>query len=203
MQWRMRKLTYDILIPKLGKSIFQLTEEEAAAYFEWYMEQVPQRVAYVSQVCAKELHISVDRMDCSPESLLLIWKWFRKRAKTEPVILSEEEKNHPAYANGMFRNKRQLTLETEYIIRDIGMYLGETFRKNYPQIYWTYYTKPKRSFFVNHPLLKGFVDTSPGAPREMEFEPIHMAGVQACKILSKKSRETDLFDLYTIWAQKI
>ena len=203
MHWHMRKLTYDILIPKLGKSIFQLTEEEAAAYFEWYMEQVPQRVTYVSQVCAKELHIPVERMDCSPESLLLIWKWFRKRARTEPAILSEEEKKHPAYANGMLCNKRQLTLETEYIIRDIGMYLGETLRKNLPQLYWTFYTKPKRSFFVNHPLIKGFVDTSPGAPREIEFEPIHMAGVQASKILSKKSKETDLFDIYTIWAQKM
>ena len=203
MQWHMRKLTYDILIPKLGKSIFQLTEEEAEAYFEWYMEQVPQRVAYVSRVCAKELHIPVERLDCSPESLLLIWKWFRKRARTEPGILSEEDKKHPAYANGMFCNKRQLTLETEYIIRDIGMYLGETLRKNLPQLYWTFYTKPKRSFFVNHPLLKGFVDTSPGAPREIEFEPIHMTGVQASKILSKKSKETDLFDIYTIWAKKM
>lgn len=202
MQWHFKQLTYDILIPKLGKSIFKLTEEEAAAYFEWYMEQVPQRVSYVSQVCAKELHIPVERMDCSPESLLLLWKWFRKRAKTEPAILSEEEKKHPAYANGMFHNTRQLTLETEYIIRDIGMYLGETIRKNHPQIYWAYNTKPKRSMFVNHPLLKGFVDMTTGVPFQAEFEPIHMAGVQASKILLHKSRETDLYDIYIIWSQK-
>lgn len=203
MHWHYKKLKYDILIPKLGKSIFKLNEEETAAYFEWFMEQVPVRVAYVSQVCAKELHIPVERMDCSPESLLILWKWFRKRAKTEPVILTEEEKKHPAYANGIFRNKRQLTMETEYIIRDVGMYLGETFRKNHPQIYWTYYTKPKRSFFANHPLLKGFIDMTTGAPFFAEFEPIHMAGIQARKILSKKSKDTDLFDIYTIWAQKM
>ena len=70
MHWHFRKLKYDILIPKLDKNIFKLTEEETAAYFEWFMEQIPERVAYVSQVCAKELHISVERMDCSPESLL-------------------------------------------------------------------------------------------------------------------------------------
>ena len=203
MHWQFRKLTYDILIPKLDKSIYKLTKKEAAAYFEWFMDQVPERVAYVSQVCAKELHISVKRMDCSPKSLVLLWKWFRKRAETEPVILTEEEKKQPGYADGMFRNERQLTLETEYILRDIGMYLGETFRKNHPQIYWTYYTEPKRDFFANHPLLKGFIDMTTGVPFYAEFEPIHMAGVQASKILSKKSEDTDLLHIYTIWSQKM
>ena len=202
MKWRLSKLNYDILVPKLDKSIFKLSEKEAAAYFEWFMEQVPQRVAYVSAVCAKELRIPVERLDCSPESLQLIWKWFRKRAQTEPAKLTEEEKNHPSFNNGMFKNDRQLTLETEYIIRDIGMYLAETFRKNHPQIYWTYYTKPKRSFFVNHPLLKGFVDMTTGVPFDAEFEPIHMAGVQASKILSKRSKDSDLFDIYMIWSSK-
>ena len=203
MHWQFRKLTYDILIPKLDKSIYKLTKKEAAAYFEWFMDQVPERVAYVSQVCAKELHISVKRMDCSPKSLVLLWKWFRKRAETEPVIRTEEEKKQPGYADGMFRNERQLTLETEYILRDIGMYLGETFRKNHPQIYWTYYTEPKRNFFANHPLLKGFIDMTTGVPFYAEFEPIHMAGVQASKILSKKSEDTDLLHIYTIWSQKM
>jgi hypothetical protein len=161
------------------------------------------RVAYISRVCAKELHIPEERMDCSPESLLLLWKWFRKRAKTEPVILTKDRKTQTGYANGLFTKESQLTLETEYILRDIGMYLGETFRKNHSQIYWTYYTKPKRSFFVNHPLLKGFVDMTTEVPFHAEFEPIHMAGVQAAKILSKGSKDTDLFSIYTVWSQKM
>lgn len=201
MQWRFRKLNYDVLVPKLDKSIFKLNEEETAAYFAWFMEQVPHRVAYVSSVCAKELRVPVEQMDCSPESLLLIWKWFRKRAKTEREILTEEKKKNSAYVNGMFRVGRQLTLETEYIVRDVGMYLAETFRKNHPQIYWTYYTKPKRNFFVNHPLLKGFVDMTTGVPFYAEFEPIHMAGVQASKILSGRSKDTDLLDVYNFWVK--
>ena len=203
MYWYFQKPKYDILIPKLDKNIYTLTEEETAAYFEWFMQHVPSRVAYVSKVCAKELHIPAERMDCSPESLLLLWKWFRKKAKTEPATPTEEEKNQPEYANRMLRNKRQLTIETEYILRDIGMYFGETFRKNHPQIYWTYYTKPKNSFFANHPLLKGFIDMTTGVPFHAEFEPIHMAGVQASKILSKKSKDSDLFNIYTIWVQKM
>ena len=203
MHWHFRKLTYDILVPNLEKSIFKLNEDETSAYFEWFMNQVPQRVAYVSKVCAKELRIPLDYMDCSPKSLLLLWKWFRRRARTESVILASTNTKHPNYPNGTFCKNRQLTLETEYIIRDVGMYLGETFRKNHPQIYWTYYTKPKRSFFVNHPLLRGFVDMTTGIPFNAEFEPIHMTGIQARKLLNNKSKDTDLFDIYTIWSNKI
>lgn len=199
MHWRPKKIKYDILLPNLNKSIFELNEQEAADYFDWYIEQVPARVTYVSKVCAKALHVPVGKIDCSPESLLLLWKWFRRKARTERVI---REKNQSDLApNIILANDRQLTLETEYILRDIGMYLGETFRKNHPNIYWTYYTKPRRDFFVNHPLLKGFIDTSAGYPFEACFEPIHMAGVQAAKILSKKSSDADLFNLYCFWAK--
>lgn len=203
MHWRRKKITYDILIPELGKSIFQLNKEEAGAYFRWYMEKVPERVSYVSRVCAKELHISVEKLDCSPESLLLLWKWFRRRARTEHVRPTKEEKQHKKWPNHVLTNTRQMSLETEYIIRDIGMYLGETFRKNMPQIYWTYYTKPKRDFFQNHPLLKGFIDRSFGHPCEVCFEPIHMTRVQASRLLDRTSKNADLFDLYHLWAEKV
>ena len=74
--------------------------------------------------------------------------------------------------------------------------------KNNPNIYWTYYTKPRRDFFVNHPLLKGFVDRTFDKPFEASFEPIHMAHVQAVKIMKKTAKETDLLNIYNIWVQK-
>ncbi len=200
MQWRPKKIKYDILVPNLDRSIFELNEQEAADYFGWYVERIPARVAYVSKVCAKSLHIPVEKMDCSPESLLLLWKWFRRKARTERVI--REKSQSDLSPGNLLANTRQLTLETEYILRDVGMYLGETFRKNHPNIYWTYYTKPRRDFFVNHPLLKGFIETSFGPPFEACFEPIHMVGVQAAKILCKKSSDADLFNLYCFWAKR-
>lgn len=200
MQWRIKKLNYDILIPKsYGKHIYQFDEQEAASYFEWYMEKVPERVAYVSKVCAKELHISEEKMDLSPESLLLLWKWFRQRAQKEKIPKSERTNSIPA---SHWANKHQLTLETEYIIRDIGMYVGETFRKNNPQIYWTYYTKPHNDFFVNYPLLKGFVDKISNQTFCPVFEPIHMTRMQALNILDNTSKDTDLFKIYNIWSKK-
>lgn len=166
------------------------------------MEQIPCRIAYISRFCADELGVPVSKMDRSPESLQLLWKWFRRRAKTEPIPRKERMERRQRSPRELWQNQRQLTAETEYILRDIGMYLGEVFRKNHPGIYWTYYTKPKRDFFVNHPLLKGFVDRSFGAPFDAVFEPIHMAHVQAAKILNGKSADNDLYNLYLWWAER-
>lgn len=185
------KAHYEYLVPQLGKGIYQMNAEEAAAYFETFTEKIPERVSYVSRICAKELRVPKSRLDCSPDSLLPLWKWFRRRAKTEPIPSAEAE-----------NSVRQLTPETEYILRDIGMYLGETLRKNLPGIYWTYHTEPCNDFFQNHPLLKGFVDRTTGTPCPVCFEPIHMARVQASKILTGKSGDEDLRKLYNIWAEK-
>lgn len=116
MFWRFRKLTYDILLPLLGKSIYQLSEQEAADYFAWYQEKIPERVAYVSKVCATELGIPEERLDCSPESLMLLWKWFRRRAKTEPAVHAEADSGNHKAPKELYSNSRQLTLETEYIM---------------------------------------------------------------------------------------
>ena len=141
-------------------------------------------------------------MNCTPESLHLLWKWFLQRAETESVVYVDEEKHNNKISNSIWRKEKQLTLETEYILRDIGMYLGETFRKNHPNIYWTYYTKPRKDFFVNHPILKGFVDRTFNQPFEACFEPIHMAKIQATKVMDKTAKTVDLLNLYSIWAEK-
>ena len=105
MRWSYKKLNYDILVPKLGKSIFELNEQEAKEYFTWFMEQVPGRVDYVSRICARELRISEEKMDCSPESLLLLWKWFLRRAKTEPAIHTDAEKSDKKIPSSIWNNE--------------------------------------------------------------------------------------------------
>ena len=185
-----KKIPYDYLVLPLGKSIYDLSPEETQEYFDWYMQMLPERVAYVSQVCARELGVPADRMDCSPESLILLWKWFRRRAKKQPGPTPGNPK------------QKVLTPETELLLLDADMYLGETLRKNVSGLSWSYYTEPKNDIFANHPLLTGFVDMTTGKPFHAVFEPIHMAGVQACKHLRWESSSYDLYNLYCLWAEK-
>lgn len=185
-----RKREYHYLPLPFSKSIYDLTPQETADYFDWYMEKLPERVSYISGVCARELGVSADRLDCSPESLILLWKWFRRRARKQPAPTPGNPKQNV------------LTPETELLLRDVGMYLGETLRKNVSGLTWSYYTEPKNDIFANHPLLTGFVDMTSGRPFHAVFEPIHMAGVQANKLLRWESSNYDLYNLYCLWAEK-
>ena len=185
-----KRIDYQYFTLELDKNIYDLTPAEAAAYFDWFMGKVPERVAYVAEVCARELRIPEERMDCSPESLIPLWRWLRRRAKTEPSPCPGNPK------------QQVLTTQTELLLLDVGMYLGETLRRNGPGLSWSYYTTPKNDMFCNHPLLTGFVDMTSGKPFPAVFDPIHMARIQATKILRHASKESDLFDLYELWIKK-
>lgn len=202
MLLRLFKRKYEACVPPFEKHPFHMNEQETKAYFDWFQAQVPLRTAYVARICASELGVPAEKLDCSPESLLLLWKCFRCRAKTERLPRKERLERRNRSPRELWQDQRQLTVETEHILRDIGMYLGETFCRNHDSIYWTYYTQPNRDFFVNHPLLKGFVDRSFEKPFAASFEPVHMAHVQAAKILTGKSRDEDLYNLYLWWAER-
>ena len=190
MIWNPERLTYDICIPPLTKNFCELTHEETKAYFSWYMTAIPQRIDYLSTTCAGQLKCDRSELDLSPKSLQILWRWFMQVAKTEAA---------PQDAGS--RPGKQLTLQTEYILRDIGMYLGETFVANHKSLHWGYYEAPKSDVFVNRPVIIGFEDRSYTPPFKAAFEPIHMARVQALRSIQKPMEENDLIGLYQKWEQ--
>lgn len=145
------------------------------------MAQVPQRREYlIRQVTGRKDAVP----DFRPETLLTIWRWFLKSA----LVVKNEETGRP-----------MLSLVTEYILRDIGMYVGQMWVINCPQLRWTYTTQPRNDFFVNRPLVQGFSDRDFDPPFPMSFEPIHMVGVQASGLLLHKASRSDLYELYQKW----
>ena len=57
----------------------------------------------------------------------------------------------------MEENIRKITMkytdETLSLALDIPIYYGETIIKNYPNMYWGHFTRPKREFFANKPVI--------------------------------------------------
>ena len=112
------------------------------------------------------------------------------------------------FARDIFKPwRRALSTKTEYLIRDIGMYVGKTLVAQYPQrLSWTYRSAPQSDIFVNTPLLTGFVQTEDmrgnalPQPFHPEFEPIHMTGVQAVKILCGRQANEDLYRICLLWS---
>ena len=150
-------------------------------------------------------------MKFEPDRLTYIWKWFlnvaeieekrSKKIKRTPFKVQNRKKQFQYEFENL--DSKKLSLQTEYILRDIGMYIGQMFVDYHSQIYWDFYTEPRTDFFVNKPLLLGFKDKEFMPPFSMEFEPIHMVGVQAAKLLDGTQKETDLLYLYEQWSRFI
>lgn len=203
MYWQKKQIDYDILIPPINKPIAEFNKYETDNYFNWFIEKIPERLDYLKFKCSTDLGIQEDLIDLSPESLIVIWDWFLK------IVEIEDNQN---YNPGIFVSisNKQLTLESEYIIRDIAMYVGETFIRNVNGIKWSYNKPPKMDVNDNMPLLAGFMfkncktlfKTKQVINNFQEvFEPVGMVRVQALKILDNTQNRNDLYNLFSIWLE--
>ena len=205
---KMRKAKYEICVPPLKKPFHEFRHNETEEYFHWHMSHIDERIDCLSAYVSRARNIQRAELDLSPQSLVHVWSWFLSVAETESVppsgLTENDEKNLTQIA--AFRRytveqaQGQYTFETELILMDIGMYLGQVFVRNNPGIYWSYYEKPKSDFFVNMPLLLGFEDSAYAPPFKMAFEPVHMSRVQAARIWDGSQKKEDLFNLYIKWS---
>ena len=196
---------YDLLVPPQGINYGEMTPKQAKESFEWFVEKIPERMEYFRNRCAKDLKISVEQLDYSRESLVLVWQWFLKTARREktPKEQLEKMKQNAQIFGPSFINYEQFTVATHFIIRDIAMYVGQYWISNYPQLYWTYKTKPKDSVTVNQPIISGLRTSYKGKEKVISFAPLHMVGVQAANIFDKSAKKNDLLKVIMFWEQYI
>lgn len=197
MFWREQNLTYEILIPPLDKPFCQLSKREAQTYFDWYLSKQGERITYLKS--ASKLNL-----DYSVESLIPLWRWFLRQAKVEitPKIQLEEleaklrAENSPFINEVLEDHKKQLSLQTEYILQDIARYFGEVYIRYHPSVYWGFYTRPKNEVSVNQPVLMGIPNAvypdKPGTPRPV----LQMVRVCALRLLSGDESRYDLYHLF-------
>lgn len=193
---------YEILIPPCNLDYDNWTKKQAEEYLNWFVAHVPERAAYVLK---KATGKSLPEGPIPPEVLLHVWKWFLRVATTEPVPEEEQEAQRAAFGHfgEDFIDKEQLSLQTEFIIRDIAMLMSAVFTTNYPVLYWGFDSKPKRYLFINQPVLKGFLNLDYEKPFADVFPPEHMVHVQAARILLHSAHPKDLFNLFQWWRKNI
>lgn len=187
---------YDYAIPPYGFDYQTMTKKEAEEHFNWFLAEIPNRINYLESFCGNKVNL-----DFSYESLIDLWKFFLSVGRTEPIPkdeLKELRTQFKAFGDD-FVGTEQLSVSTEYLVRDIGIYLSEVYKKNSPEIYWHFTTKPKSYFFVNRPMLTGFVDNNYNPPYKCECDPIHMVGVQAVGLLDGSSDVYDLYNMAVAW----
>ena len=191
---------YDFSISPQGYDYCSMTEKDAEEHFYWFLANVPLRIKYLNSFCAGSV-----KLDFSYESLIDLWKFFLSIAKIEVIpedIRKELQKKYSSFGDD-FVGTHRLSTSTEYLVRDIGIYLSEVFKKTSSKIYWSFSISPKSYFFVNRPMLAGFVDTNFDPPFLCECDPIHLVGVQASKLLSCDHDKNDLYNMALVWKEKI
>lgn len=193
---------YQLCTLPRGAAYFELSAQEAKDNFDRFVHMIPERIDYLTTRCAGDLRMPAQTLDMSPESLVLVWRWFLQNACVVDIEEHEltEMQKHFGHLGASFIGEKRLSAVTEFVLQDIGMYLGETFVRNCASIHWELCTKPKNSVFINRPVLAGFGDNSYTPPFRDIFEPAHMASVQAAKLLSGvDARAEDLYHVYMKW----
>ena len=128
-----------------------MTKKEADAYSEWFLSKIDERSEYLREIVSEGLRIDIKQLDFTLDSTLLIWKWFLKEAKLDKTPENELDKirkgllgQPQSFIDQMVEMARvELSIRTEYILRDIGMYIGKMFISNYENLKWTIKYKPK------------------------------------------------------------
>lgn len=190
---------YEVLLPPYELDFDNWNHKKAQDYLEWFKSNLYERSVYVYN---KAVTKSDTVLDTSPEVLRKVWKWFLKIAEIEKVP-EKEQKGEFGYLGESFISRTQLSVLTEFIIRDIAMLMSVVFMENHSCLYWDFDTKPKQYIFLNHPVIKGFVDNRAGKPFYPVFEPVHMVHVQASGILENEATVNDLINIYYKWESTI
>lgn len=203
---------YIPLIWPIDKPSKELNKKEAELFFNWFINQIDGRSDYLRQIVSKQMNVPMSSLDYSFDSLTIVWKWFLQIAvisKTPKSILNIIENeltkaSHPPDFIDLVvsESKSELSVITQYVIRDIGMYVGKVFITNHSTLRWEYHTSKKDSK-TNVPQIFGFVNNDYDPPFELEFDPIHFTEMQASKLLDKSQNEKDLYNICVRWSQWI
>ena len=137
-------------------AFFELTPKRAKEYFLWFKNEIPNRITMLWEYMKEERPES-QPFDYSPESLIPLWDWYETKIKQAPKTKKEIEYSVSKYPKWMEENIRKITMkytdETLSLALDISIYYGETIIKNYPNMYWGHFTRPKRELFANKPVI--------------------------------------------------
>ena len=142
--------------------------------------------------------------DMTPKSLDVLGQWFTEHVTTRPFSEGDRKKAFeslnkdvpPKYWGIFEQPEYMLTTETHSLIIDVGMYLGEVFRKHYPQVQWQLYTKGKYWHSYHEPVLSGF-------GKKEVCNPVDLVHILALKAAEKLAQPSGLCELFDYWSYDI
>lgn len=153
-------MTYPWMAPPFEMKPFEeMNKKEAKQHFEWYISQIPERIEVLKELTEHKISL-----DYSKESLIPLFAWYLsqitiyKLSDKEIDAELEDLRQYPDFVyedekESLLANPVELKKEDYALAMDIAIYYAETIIKNYPQVKWTFFTKPKSYAYLNEPIL--------------------------------------------------
>jgi hypothetical protein len=171
------------------------TRGEARSYFEWFMNQIPERLSELRKL-GKRLNQDC-RLDGSRESLFCLGKILVGHAETRPSTpkeLAEDANDLPPHLKPFVEIEEwQLTEDTISLCVDVGIYFAEVLRQEHPSLEWKLWTR--KTVGHHRPALVGFQGNVP-------LDPIRIAINIALGKARGQHGETRLRELFDVWSAK-
>lgn len=192
-------MQYLTITPPLFRRHRDMTRKEAITYFEWFVAQIPERIAVLEQA-VRSTSITQYQMwvaNRSPDSLATLCKWLAEHISVMPPDEKYREQylkdleNIPAQHRAIFSGVPGyvFTDETYSLVIDVGMYLGEVLRKRFPYLEWHLCTQPKRHIDYHEPVLVGFIKVA-------RCNPVSLARSAAGDLVKNRSQSSCLRDAF-------
>ena len=168
----------------------------AKQYFEWFQEQIPIRITVVQEYIKSFPNYHDWEANLTPISLEVLGSWFIDRITTR---LRSKDEIDSIYVNapGWFKNlevpEYDLSIMTESLCIDMGMYLSQVIVHKNEKLHWEMITRPKRHIDYHQPVLLG--------QGKVPCNPVRLVRVYAYKIANGNLQKEGLKELYEIWSK--
>lgn len=175
------------------------TKKELKLYRQWFEDNKEIRLNELINFVKSTKGYEEWNANYSPNSLKKLGEWLEENVETEK--LSEEEYEHkrkitPEYIE---ISDWDLTIKTRSILIDIGIYFGEVFIKNNPNLKWEqYFSRIKNDNDNGHMVIKGF-----GKQNLNSIWVLYILGLELAEGIKKGEISNELYKLYDRWQAKL
>jgi hypothetical protein len=181
-------LTYNMILRSRSK-------DELNAYYKWYLENIPVRIKILTEAIHTSPGFEQWHPNIKPQSLKRLGDWFYENAKRRPLTQNEKEYIISRQLFPIEVQESIITWETLSIAIDVGMYLGQVFRKQFRFLQWIQMLDDKRDADYGQPVLAYF--------GENRLNPSRIACVLAVKFTWQKEKGDRLLKVYEHWAKMV
>lgn len=167
------------------------TKEELKFYSVWFKENKDNRINQLIEIVKATKGFENWNSNFTSNSLKELGKWLYENVETKKISQEEYNKKRAEIPNHIDISDWDLTIKTRSLLIDSGIYFGEVFIKEYPNLKWEqYFSRIKRDIDNGHMIVK---------LKKNDLNPIWVLYIVGLGLADKTKDENCLYNLFKVW----